>query len=131
MLWLLLGEGRFYSGASGDEVLYNFPVQSWGLQVKDILGAIVATGRGSTNAKVRLRFDDGATDDLNSLLTANTNNVIHSGGSPIALPTTLPGTLKGSASGTFLPYLRFQLGVSGLATGEWVEVKTYVGGRPF
>lgn len=131
MLWVKIAAGRFYSGTSGDEKLYSLPLQDWGLQVKDLQAAIVVTGRGSTNAKVRLRFDDGAIDDLNALVTANSNNVIHSANLPVAVPTTIPGTLKGALSTAQLPYLRFQLGVSGTATDEWVEVEVYAGGRAY
>jgi hypothetical protein len=62
-------EGRLYGGAGTSERLYDLPVQDFGLQVKDIVGSIVVSGRGTANTKVRLRFDEGATADLNALTT--------------------------------------------------------------
>lgn len=102
--------------------------------MKDILGAVVVTGRGTSNAKVRLRFDQGAVDDPNMLVDATSGgvDVIGSSGSPVSVPTVLPGTLKGAAtSGDWLPYVRFQLIVSGTASDEWVEVKIFCGGKAF
>jgi hypothetical protein len=131
MIWLNIFEGRLHGGVGGAERLYNLPVQDFGLQVKDVVGAIAVTGRGTSNAKVRLRFDDGATNDLNALVGGTGTDVIGSSGSPVAVPSTLPGTIKGSATGYWLPYLRFQVGITGLATDEWVQLAIFAGGKPY
>lgn len=131
MIWVKIASGRFYAGASGTERLHNLMLQDWGLQVKDLLAAAVVTGRSASGVGIRLRYDEGATDDLAALTTGATNNVIHSGGQPVTVPTSLPGTVKGSSAALLLPYLRFQLGVTGTTAEDWVELEVYVGGKPF
>lgn len=133
MIRNLVAQGRFYGGAAGAERLYPLTIQSFGLEVKDVQAALVVTGRNTTNAKVHVRFDEGATADLNALIPGPLpyNDIIGTTAAPIAVPATLPATIKGSLAGSFLPYLRLVLGVSGTATDEFIDVSVYAGGKPY
>jgi hypothetical protein len=106
MIWKIVAQGRFYSAAAGAERTYNLEIQDWGLQVKDVLVALVVTGRGSTNAKVHLRFDDGATDNVNEFISpappTTYNDLIGTSAVMTPVSGTLPDTIKGALSGAFI-----------------------------
>ena len=126
--WIELNPtNRFHCNTNGSERLFVFGVQDWGLEVKDILAALVITARSSVNARVRLKVEDGASDDVNAFSSL---------GDAIAVITVnaalLPVTLKGTLASNQLPYLRFTLAVTSTgATEEWVEVSGFAGGRPW
>lgn len=125
--WKLIASGRFSSESNGAERGSPLALQDFGLDVSGVLVAVLVTGRSSTAAKVRLRVDEGANDDLNALLPGAVDL--------IALTTVtanLPRTLKGTVLTGTLPYLRPVLFVSSTnATEEYVDVKVYGGGRAF
>lgn len=131
MIWVEIVKGRFYSGSTGTEKTYPLPLQDWGLQIKDVIAALVILGRSSTNVRFRLFVNEIAVDDLNAAITTGTD-VIGTSGAPSSAPAAIPGTVKGSAAGPFLPYLRFVIGVSGTGgVEEWIDVRAFGGGKQY
>lgn len=124
-IWMKIASGRYYSGTAGASRKYVLPVQNWGLQVKDVLTAVVCYGRSSTFVQVKLHLNVAANIDENALFSTT---------SPVATAATisasLPQTVSGAPLAISYPHFQLVLEVIGSNTAEeYVDGEIYVGGK--
>ena len=129
MMWIKLVDNFKFISLSGDTKEYRTSLQNFGMRVKDVVYAIEVLAVSSADAKIGIRHDHGASENL---------NILTSLGSPIALatvasdpPTLLKGQIGESTSVILLPYF-MPIVLAGSASGiQWVTANIYVGGKPF
>lgn len=127
MIWIKLADNfKFYSNTDATRE-YRTTMQNFGLRVKNVVYAIEILDRSSSNATIGIRHDQGASDNLNMMVTLDT---------PIALATATPPTmLKGQVGETtddvLLPYFMPTVLAGSLSGDQWVVANVYVGGKPF
>jgi hypothetical protein len=124
MIWIQIAQNFKFFSNDGSTREYRLGLQSFGLKVKNVVYAIQVLDRSSSNAKIGIRHDQGATDNLNIMEQADT---------PIALATpSLLSTLKGqvgeSTSDILLPFF-MPVVLAGTESGEQsVTANIFVGG---
>ncbi|MDQ8151190.1 MAG: hypothetical protein P3A30_06360 [Gemmatimonadota bacterium] len=127
MIWIKLVDSfKFFSLSDGTKE-YRTSLQNFGIRVKNVVYAIEVLDRSHADAKIGIRHDHGASDNLNLLVEL---------GAPIALataspPTTVKGQIGETTSAVLLPYF-MPVVLAGTDSGsQWVVANIYVGGKPF
>jgi hypothetical protein len=129
MIWIKLVDNFKFFSLSGDTREYRTTLQNFGMRVKNVVYAIEILGISSTDAKIGIRHDHGASEDLNMLTSL---------GTPIALATVaadpsppLKGQIGETTSAILLPYFMPIVLVGSASGNQWVIANIYVGGKPF
>lgn len=115
-------EGRLFSNEDGSAREEVYPVEGFGLQVSQLLVAVVVQARSGSTVEIELSFDEGAIDDPTPM---------RSGGTLISSVTPgAPTTLRASSTTPPLPYIRLKTTLLDTnSTLGWLEVAIYAGGR--
>lgn len=129
MIWIKLVDNFKFFSLTDDTREYRTSLQNFGMRVKNVIYAIEVLDRSSSNVKIGIRHDQGASDNMNLFTEL---------GAPIALatiasdpPTTLEGQIGEATSKVLLPYF-MPVVLAGSASGnQWVVANIYVGGKPF
>lgn len=127
MIWIKLVSGfKFYSGSASTKE-YRTTVQNFGLRVKDVIYAVEILDRSSSNAKIGVRHEHGASDNVNLMVTLSTPVVL----ATATPPTTVMGAVGESTSSILMPHF-MPIVLAGSDSGDqWIVANIYVGGKPY
>lgn len=126
MIWIKLVENFKFFGTTGDPREYRTTLQNFGLKVKNVVYAIEVLDQSSENAKIGIRHDQGASDNLNLLAPLDTPIPVATTAVP---PTLLTGQIGEGTDDVLLPYFMPVVLLGSTSGAQWVVANIYVGGK--
>ena len=127
MIWFKLVDNfKFFCGNDTDRE-YRTTLQNFGLRVRNVVYAIEVLDNSGSGAKIGIRHDQGASDNLNIMETLGLPIAVAN----VAAPLVVQGQIGETTSKVLLPFFMPVVLANGTTANQWVLATIYVGGKPF
>ena len=126
MIWIKLVDNFKFLSNGGSTREYRTTVQAFGLKVRDVVYAIDVLDYSGSNAKIGIRHDQGASDNVNLMLDQVTAITL----AAATPPSVVKGVVGEATSTVLLPFFMPVVLMGSDGGQQSITANIYVGGTP-